>query len=120
MSFGSSSGLLSYCSDWAILASNYAHSSSSSGGGGGSSSSGNGGGSSSSSGGGGSSSSGGGGGSSSSSGGGGRTGSGSRYNDSLRAGRSGDRILSVAILSAYGPATYPASHTMGIRSLPGG
>ena len=47
----------------------------------------------------------------------------SRYSDSLRAGRSGDRIPVVARFSApvqTGPGTHPASYTMGTGSFPGG
>jgi hypothetical protein len=46
----------------------------------------------------------------------------SRYNDSLRAGRTGDRILVGARFSApiqTGPGAHPASRTMGTGSFPG-
>ena len=46
----------------------------------------------------------------------------SRYSDTLRDGRSGDRNLLEAIFSApvqTGPGDHPASYTMGTGSLPG-
>ena len=46
----------------------------------------------------------------------------SRYSDSLRAGRSGDRIPVGARFSApvqTGPGAHPASYTMGTGSFPG-
>ena len=46
----------------------------------------------------------------------------SRYSDSLRAGRSGDRIPVEARFSApvqTGPGAHPASYTMGVGSFPG-
>ena len=46
----------------------------------------------------------------------------SRYSDSLRAGRSGDRILMGARFSTpdrTGPGAHPASYTMGTGSFPG-
>ena len=47
----------------------------------------------------------------------------SRYSDSLRAGRPGDRIPGEVRFSApvqTGPGTHPASYTMGTGSFPGG
>jgi hypothetical protein len=47
----------------------------------------------------------------------------SRYSESLRAGRSGDRMPVSAILSPpvpTGPGAYPTSYKMGTGSFPGG